>query len=154
MKERIDILQQRRIEARVIHAVYTALVAEFGTERARSLVAAVIDKMAFEKGRELRALHPAGDLSALANLWKILGEGGGLDIDFIEQNKDCLHFRVTRCGYAEAYREMGIPDPLGILLSCARDEQLLKGYSDEITLCRSRTILEGETFCEFLYRKT
>jgi hypothetical protein len=41
---------------------------------------------------------------------------------------------------------------LGCLLSCDRDEPFLKGFSDEITLDRSRTIMEGGRYCDFVYR--
>jgi hypothetical protein len=152
MKEYGGILHQRRIEANVIRAFYDALTKEFGLERSRALIASVIHQLAHEKGRELRFAHPSGDLAAIADLWESLSSGGALDIDFFHKGAKCLHFRVTRCGYADAYREMGINPELGTLLSCDRDEPLLQGYSDEITMERSRTILDGERFCEFTYR--
>ncbi len=152
MEQHVGILQQRLIEANVIRPFYNALANEFGIERARTLVGQVIGELAFERGRELRKAHPAGDMAILVELWQTLGRGGALDIDFIKQSQDCLHLRVDRCGYADAYKEMGISTDLGALLSCARDEPLLKGFSDEITLERSRTIMEGAKSCELIYR--
>jgi hypothetical protein len=148
--ENVGLLQQRRIEANIFKAFLTALEKEMGAEKARSLVASVVRDLAFEKGHEFRRLNPKGDINALANLWQSLSEGGALDIEFIEQTDSRLHFRVKRCGYAEAYREMGIAD-LGCLLSCDRDEPLLRGFSDEITLERSRTIMEGADYCDIIY---
>jgi hypothetical protein len=149
--ESIGLLQQRRIEATIISAFLAALEREFGEDTARSIATSVVRDMAFEKGREYRKLHPRGDLDAVAELWRNFAEGGALDVEFFEQTGDCLKFRVKRCGYAEAYRDMGVAG-LGCLLSCDRDEPFLKGFSDGITLERSRTIMEGESFCDFVYR--
>jgi hypothetical protein len=152
VEENIGILQQRRIEAKVISAFYTSLAKEFGVERSRVLVGEVIRGLAVEKGRELRRMNPAGDMKALVDLWQKLGEGGALDVEFIQQSHDCLCLRINRCGYADAYTEMGIGTELGSILSCSRDEALLKGFSDEITIERSRTIMEGANYCELIYR--
>ena len=152
MEESTGILQQRRIEAKVISAFYASLAKEFGDERSRVLVGQVIHGLAVEKGRELRRMNPAGDLKAIIDLWQKLGEGGALDVEFIQQSPDCLRLRINRCGYADAYKEMGIGTELRSILSCSRDEALLKGFSGEITLERSRTIMEGANYCELIYR--
>jgi hypothetical protein len=149
--ENVGLLQQRCIEAKIFKAFLTALEPEFGTEKARSLAASVVRDLAFEKGREYRKLHPEGNIGALADLWRNFAEGNALDAEFIEQTGECLRFRIKRCGYAEAYREMSLAG-LGCLLSCDRDEPFLKGFSDEITLDRSRTIMEGGSYCDFVYR--
>ncbi len=148
-----DVLQQRRIEANIIQALYEELSREIGEERALTLIATAVGKQAFQKGRDLRTLHPSGDLSVLAELWRNLGDGGALDIEFIQQSADCLQFRVNRCGYAEAYAEMGISPRLGAVLSCSRDEALLRGFSEQISFECSRTIMDGSGFCQFTYRK-
>lgn len=152
MDSKIGILQQRRIEAGIIHAFYIALSKELGEERALALIASVIREIAFARGRELRASNPAGNLSTIGELWKQLGSGGALDVEFIEQSDDSLQFRVNRCGYADAYADMGISPKLGAILSCSRDEALLRGFSDDITFECSRTIMEGDAFCRFTYR--
>jgi hypothetical protein len=149
--ESVGLLRQRCIEAKIFKAFLTALEREFGAEKARSLAASVVRDLAFEKGRECRKLYAEGNIGVLANLWRSFAEGGALDAEFIEQTEDCLRFRIKRCGYAEAYREIGLAD-LGCLLSCDRDEPFLRGFSDEITLDRSRTIMEGGSYCDFVYR--
>jgi hypothetical protein len=152
VRRKVGILQQRCIEATVIRSFYTKLAREHGVERSRALVLEVIHELAFEQGRKLLNLHPAGDLSVLAAHWQNLSEGGALEIGLIQQSHDCLQFRVSRCGYVAAYQQMGIGSDLAAILSCSRDESLLKGFSDEIVLERSRTIMEGSKYCEFTYR--
>jgi hypothetical protein len=148
----ITLLQQRRIEAGILDAVYAALTREFSGEKALAIIASIIRDLAFQRGRELRVANPSGALSVLAELWNQLGRGGALDIEILEQSSDRLRFRVHRCGYADAYSEMGISPALGAALSCSRDEALLRGYSDSIMLECSKTIMEGARYCEFTYR--
>ena len=152
MNEYANILQQRRLEASVIRAFYNTLSEAYGAAEAGSIVKDVIRRLAYDKGRELRIVHPDGDLAAIAELWGKLSEGGALEIEYFSNSPDCLHFRVNRCGYAQLYQEMGIGNSLSALLSCERDEALLRGYSDKIVLERSRTILDGAGFCEFVYK--
>ena len=46
--------------------------------------------------------------------------GGALEIEVPEASDERFDFNVTRCRYAEMYREMG-PGGIGHLLSCNRD---------------------------------
>lgn len=150
-KPGVSLLRQRRIEAKIFQAFIAALERELGAEKARSLAASVVRSLAFEKGREYRKMHPGGTVDDLVGLWQGLADDGALDVEFIEKTDSCLRFRVKRCGYAEAYNEMGLAD-LCCLLSCDRDEPFLKGFSDEIAMERSLTIMEGSSCCDFVYR--
>ncbi len=60
-------------------------------------------------------------------------------------------FNVTRCRYAEMYRELGIPH-LGPVLSCARDFALIEGFNPLIRLTRTQTLMDGAPTCDFRYR--
>ena len=73
-----------------------------------------------------------------------------MDMDVLEQNDERLAFNVTRCGYAEMYHQLGIPE-LGKILSCGRDFALIEGFNPEINLTRTQTILEGATYCNFRF---
>ena len=50
------------------------------------------------------------------------------------------------------YKQLGAED-LGYILSCGRDFSLSSGYSENIHLDRTKTIMEGASFCDFRYRK-
>ena len=54
-----------------------------------------------------------------------------------------LDFNVTRCGYAEFYKELGLAE-LGYLFHCNRDFAMVEGFSGEIArLERTQTIMEA-----------
>jgi hypothetical protein len=74
-----------------------------------------------------------------------------LTIDILEQTEQSLDFNVTRCRYAEMYRDMGISE-LGSVLSCDRDGNFCKGYNPRLTLERTQTIMRGASCCDFRYR--
>ena len=51
---------------------------------------------------------------ALYDLWKA---NGALEMEVLHESKSQFDFNVTRCRYAEMYREMGLVK-IGHLLSC------------------------------------
>jgi len=59
-------------------------------------------------------------------------------------------FHVTRCRYAEMYRDMGLGD-IGHLLSCQRDGTFCEGYDKRLKLKRTQTIMQGASHCDFSY---
>ena len=78
-------------------------------------------------------------------------EGDALEMDVLKQDASRYEFNVTRCRFAEFYKELGIPE-LGRLLSCNRDFALSEGISSELELERSQTIMEGAPHCDFRFR--
>ena len=75
-----------------------------------------------------------------------------LTIEVVEQSDERYGFNVTRCRYAEMYRELGIPE-LGAVLSCNRDFSLIEGYNKDVELTRTQTLMEGKSHCDFRYRR-
>ena len=86
----------------------------------------------------------------------ILGEaaesaGGALESKILCETSERCEFDVTRCLYAEMYRELGYGD-IGTILSCGRDFAFAKGFDPSIELRRTQTIMEGAPVCDFRYR--
>jgi hypothetical protein len=78
-------------------------------------------------------------------------QDGALEIEFVARTPTRLEFDVTRCRYAEMYRELGLAD-LGALLSCNRDGEFCAGYNPAIAFSRPHTLMEGASRCDFRYR--
>jgi hypothetical protein len=126
-------LQKRKIEARVLIPFITACREKLGDGPTREAVAATIRTLAAEEGAK----------------W---AGGGGLDIQVLDQTGDRLAFNVTRCRYAEFYKELGLAD-LGSLIHCSRDHAMVAGFNDGLELARSQTIMEGGSCCDFCFRR-
>jgi hypothetical protein len=87
------------------------------------------------------------DFIALYELWT---RNGALEIEVLEASDTTFDFDVTRCRYAETYREMGLGH-IGHLLSCNRDGTFCQGYDPGIELEREHTIMTGAPRCTFRY---
>ena len=75
-----------------------------------------------------------------------------IKVQMIKEDENELWFDVTYCGYVEMYEKMGIRE-LGYILSCNRDFSFMEGFNPEISLTRTKTIMEGAGYCDFRYEK-
>ncbi|MDR3516092.1 MAG: L-2-amino-thiazoline-4-carboxylic acid hydrolase [Azospirillaceae bacterium] len=147
-----SILERRRIEAEFAKGLFETLSAELGVDRARAILTKAIIKMAQQAGRSAAAVQEGppdlADFAALLRFWTM---NDALEIDFLVREPQQLDFNVTRCRYAEIYREIGVGE-LGAVLSCNRDGAFCEGYNPAIALTRTQTIMGGASHCDFRYR--
>lgn len=151
-KTTLPILEQRRIEANIIKPIYDEMVARLGKETAQVILSSAITKDSIAQGKAYSAnLEEEGkleDFHALLPQWKA---NGALEVEMLEESEDRVHYNVTRCKYAEMYREMGLAD-IGGVLSCGRDGTFCTGFNPKIKLDRTQTIMQGAGHCDFRYR--
>ncbi|WP_392662863.1 L-2-amino-thiazoline-4-carboxylic acid hydrolase [Amaricoccus sp. B4] len=150
------ILARRRAQAEVIGPIFEEMVQEIGRERAEAILGSAIRKAAIAEGARYRAAaaEAAEDdpVAAFAELFELWTRGGALEIELLGQSPERFDFDVTRCRYAEMYREMGLGG-IGHLLSCGRDGAFVEGYDPEMKLERDQTIMSGAPCCTFRYRR-
>lgn len=148
----LPIIQLRRLEASVIRPIYEEMVRELGRDKAREILGRAITQNAIEQGRSLAEQGSgANDIAGFAALLPNWQKEDALRIDVLEQDDERFHFNVTRCRYAEMYRDMGLAE-IGDLLSCNRDGAFCEGYNPQIKMDRSQTIMKGASHCDFRYR--
>ncbi len=146
----IGVLKRREIEARILAPLLEALGEEFGRDRVREVARQAIIRIAREQGAQLAQAQGGCTLAHLAASLGNWQKGDALQLQVLEQTEDRFSFHVTRCRYAEMYRELGIPE-LGKILSCNRDFSLVEGFNPQIELTRTQTIMEGAPYCDFQY---
>ena len=149
----LPILTQRRIEAAFARGVFAEMEAEFGAEAARAVLARAVIRMARESAARLAAeaeegVSPLDAFRAVLPRW---ATEDALRIDVLQSTETALDFNVTRCRYAEMYREMGLAE-LGSVLSCNRDGAFCQGFDPNLTLERTQTLMQGASHCDFRYR--
>jgi len=149
----IPTLTKRRLQAQVIAPIYAEMVEALGEEKAAAILDAAIRKAAVAEGKEFASRAPQGktsmaDFIKLYDLWTA---DGALEMKVLEASDEKFDFDITRCRYAETYREMGL-GKIGHLLSCNRDGTFCQGYDPNISLERKQTIMEGASCCTFRYR--
>ncbi len=149
---KLPLLEQREIEARIVGPLIRAFSVEFGQERTLAVVRQVITDLAKESGAELARSLGEASLEAFATTLGRWCENDALEIELVEQSPERLSFNVVRCRYAEMYRALGLAD-LGGYLSCQRDYALAAGFSPDIELTRTQTLMEGAPCCDFRFRR-
>jgi L-2-amino-thiazoline-4-carboxylic acid hydrolase len=147
----IPTLTKRTLQAQVIGPIFAEMVAELGEERATRILDAAIRKAAIAEGKSFAAR--TGGKTSMADfikLYELWTADGALEVKVLEASDTVFDFDVTRCRYAETYKEMGL-GKIGHLLSCNRDGTFCEGYDPNITLERKQTIMEGAPCCTFRY---
>jgi predicted hydrocarbon binding protein len=148
----VTLLKQRQIEANVLVPLIKAFQAEFGVDRANAVARKVITDIARKHGEALASQQGEGNpIEKMASGLSRFSAGGALEVEEVERTDDRYAFNVTRCGYAEFYKKMGVPE-LGFLLSCGRDFALTEGMSPDMELTRTQTIMQGAAHCDFRFQ--
>jgi hypothetical protein len=144
-------IEKRRIEAAILKHVYDTMRESHGVEAAKRTIADAVRRSSIEQAREMAAA--AGGKTSMQtfidrqSLWTM---GDALEIEVKEQTPNRYRYDVTRCRYAEMYREMGLGE-IGHLLSCQRDGTFCEGYDAKLKLKRTQTLMQGATHCDFDY---
>lgn len=148
----MPILERRRIEAMLMKHIYEVIRERSGEEEARAVIGQAISNAAIEHGKgfaeELGRTPDLEDFLAIMPNWT---REDALRIEVLAADKEELAFNVTRCRYAEMYKEMGLGH-IGDLLSCNRDGDFCIGYNPDMELTRTQTIMKGASHCDFRYR--
>ncbi len=147
---KVSILARREIEARILSPVTKAFIKELGKERTLKIVEPIIQSLAREGGVNLAKLLGGNTIEHFVKGMSFWTLEDALTLDILEKNPKKFFFNVTRCRYADMYKELGIPE-LGALLSCSRDKALIEGFNPKIKFTRTQTIMEGAKFCDFRY---
>jgi hypothetical protein len=146
-------LERRVIEAAMLRRLKQEIERRYGADAATEIVLDAVRTAALEAGRQFAESAPEGpNLAHFATIIKSWTQGGALDIAEEDLRGDHFTFAVTRCGYVQAYAEMGLDGEFAKLVSCSRDEIFAQGYSPHLKLSRSRTIAQGAPACMFAFR--
>ena len=149
----IPVLEQAKIQARVLVPLIKALRAELGEERANVLVRNALGEMYRELGEKFWRAQKATNVGDnLASAFDRFAAGDALDYEVIKQSPDAFEVNVTGCRYAKFYQELGAPE-LGFLLVCGSDFPMAEGFGPDIQLTRTQTIMQGATHCDFRYAR-
>lgn len=143
-------LERRKIEAGVLIPMIEAFQRAIGKDRANAIARDVVRSLAKQDGARWAEQH-GSDLDGLEQVSRMWAGGGSLEIQPVKRTGTALEFNVTRCQYAEHFQALGLPE-LGYLIHCNRDFAMLDGFSDQLHLTRTQTVMEGASHCDFRFR--
>ncbi len=149
----VSVIEQARIQAQVLVPLVRALQAELGEARANTLVRNALGDHYRRHGEAFwRAKNESNLGTAVASAFKTYARDDALAFDVIEQSQDAFAIDVTRCRYAEFYKELGEPE-LGFLLVCTADFATADGFGGDVRLTRTQTLMQGASHCDFRYSR-
>jgi hypothetical protein len=144
-------IERRRIEAEILREVYKSATDLVGKEQAKTIIAQAVRTSAIEQARQFAAQAPGGtSLASFVDIQKHWTAEKALEIQPERNDATHFEFKVTRCRYAEMYKDMGLSE-IGHLLSCNRDGSFCEGYDPKLKLTRTQTIMGGASHCDFKF---
>ncbi len=148
----MPMIEKRRIEAELVRDFYDVLQRSMSKPEAQDIIRAAIAASAIRQGKALAAeLEKTPDLADFDSQSAPWYANDALEREVLHSTADALDYNITRCAYAAMYKQMGLGE-IGHLLSCNRDAAFCEGYSKDMELTRTQTIMEGADHCDFRYR--
>ena len=141
-------ITRREIEALFIKPFLEAFTKEIGKERTMEIAGEVIDRLAWESGRDYAAQIDGELLPALEKQLLTHNDVGDCNNQLIEKDQKHITVHTTDCEYVRMYQRIGMMD-LGYLLSCRRDIAFYKGISSRVQMIRKGTLMQGYDVCDF-----
>ena len=147
----VPLIEQIKIQARVLVPLVRALQSELGEERANALVRKAIGPIYRHYGEAWWEQGARDFDQVLSTSFQRFASGEALDYQVVKRTRDAFDVDVTGCRYAEFYRELGEPE-LGFLLTCSADFSLAEGFPG-VELTRTQTIMQGADHCDFRFKR-
>jgi hypothetical protein len=72
------------------------------------------------------------------------------EMELLELKENEVSFKMTKCLWAEVFKSMGASE-IGRLLVCESDFSRAKVWSPKLELFRTKTIMEGDDYCDIRY---
>ncbi|HTI83527.1 MAG TPA: L-2-amino-thiazoline-4-carboxylic acid hydrolase [Acetobacteraceae bacterium] len=147
----IPLIEQVKIQARVLVPLIKTLRAELGEERADAIVRKALGDFYRKAGEAWWRRQQGSEFGKnMAATFERFADGDALDYQVEKQTADTFDVNVTGCRYARFFHEIGEPE-LGFLLVCSADFPMAEGFGDGVELTRTQTIMQGAGHCDFRY---
>ena len=148
-----SLLDEVKLQARVLVPVLRALRAELGAAKAEKLVGDALREWSREVYRRVGEENGGGPRARFDAIWADLRPriGATIDREMLTDTPAVREYNVTRCGYADFFKELGEPE-LGRMLLCEIDFDIAEVGVGDVEFKRTQTIMGGAAWCDFRYR--
>jgi hypothetical protein len=147
----IPLIEQVKIQAQILVPLVKALQAELGEERANAIIRNALADLYRKLGEKWWRSRSGSDLGErMASSFDRFAAGNALDYEVVKQAPEAFDVNVTRCRYAEFFKELKAPE-LGFLLVCSSDFAFAEGFGSGVQLTRKQAIMQGASHCDFRF---
>jgi len=146
-------MQRVKTQTEVLIPLLRHLRAELGAAEANALVYPVLRdymKNWIAEFATTESDNPIENFHKTDEMLQTMYEGD-IDYDILNDDGEKLDLNVTRCRYADFFRQLGEPE-LGAILVCEADEHIADLSAPNVEMSRVDTIMKGGTHCPFRYR--
>ena len=147
----IPLIEQVKLQARVLVPLVKTLQAELGEERANAIIRKALGDLYRKYGEKWWRTQGARNLGEkVASAFEMFAAGDALEYEVVKKTPQAFDVNVTERRYAEFYNKIGAPE-LGFLLTCSADFSHAEGFGANVHLTRTQTIMQGASHCDFRY---
>ena len=151
----ISKMDEFKAEAQVLIPVLQAARAELGEERANRLILGALRAWCRERFKQVGARTPGTPKEKWDTLKKLDGartREHDLEFEIVKWEPEAIEYDVSRCVYADFFRELGEPE-LGAVLVCDADLYLVDQVTgSEVEYTRTQSIMEGGSLYDIRWR--
>lgn len=151
---KIPLLDEVKLQAEIILPVLRALRAELGASRADAIVGGALRQWARDLYHRIGESKPGTPREKWDAVWaedmrpRI---GDAVEREMLRDDASAREYNITRCQYAEFFKNLGEPELGGILL-CDSDFHIADVGGANVEFKRTQTIMQGAPYCDFRYR--
>jgi hypothetical protein len=151
----ISKMDEFKAEAQVLIPVLEAARAELGEERANRLILGALQAWCRERFKQVGAGIPGSPKEKYESIKKLDGartRENDLEFEILKWEPEAVEYDVSRCKYAELFRELGEPE-LGVVLVCDSDIYLVEEVTGpDVEYTRTQSIMQGGSCCDIRWR--
>ena len=155
LNQAISKMDEFKAEAQVLIPVLQAARAELGEDRANRLILGALRAWGQERFKQVGARIPGTPREKWDTIKKLDGartRDHDLEFSILKWETEAIEYDVSRCLYAELFRELGEPE-LGAVLVCDADLYLVEQVTGpEVEYRRTQSIMQGGSFCDIRWR--
>ncbi|MBN1499788.1 MAG: L-2-amino-thiazoline-4-carboxylic acid hydrolase [Spirochaetes bacterium] len=152
-EKKIPLLQEIKIQVDVLMPVIRKMRAELGKKKADSIIADALRPYIRRVYQEIGERKTGSPFEKWEQVWDEIRPriGDNVERNFIKNDENGKEYNVTRCRFAEFFRELGEPE-LGVIMMCDFDYYIAETGKPVVELTRTQTLMEGADCCDFCYR--
>jgi hypothetical protein len=149
----LPLIEEVKLQARVLVPVVRALREKLGREAADALVGTALREWSRDLHRRIGADKGGSARQRFDAIWDDLRPriGDAVDREMLRDEPGVRDYNITRCAYAEFFKALGEPE-LGRFLLCDLDFDIAEVGAPDVEFRRTQTIMSGAAYCDFRYR--
>ncbi|MEQ9639141.1 MAG: L-2-amino-thiazoline-4-carboxylic acid hydrolase [Alphaproteobacteria bacterium] len=149
----LPLLEEVKLQARVLVPVVRALREEVGAEAADKLVGTALREWSRDLHRRIGEEKAGGARQKWDAIWDDLRPriGNAIEREMLRDDGEVRAYNITRCAHAEFFKALGEPE-LGRFLLCDMDFDIAEVGAPDVEFKRTQTIMSGAAYCDFRYR--